>query len=354
MVVLVWKRVELESTWLPTVGHTIKRATPVGKSTSEPPHMHNLCRVRAAESHSIVYFQTTIATSEHHNALTLPPPHKCVLWSYIDQAHLLLRMSVSRTPSPSRDSGAIDRQTTTPFLLNFCYRSSAFHNLADFPIPSPSNPKPSLPAHLQIYTWYSCTLKELAHLLTTALPNIMPDPVIGTRLSFRLVYPDTSPSAAKTGRLGGEEGRGRYVSKEMGSVVVSASEYTTNGSSGRKEEATKASYELGGDDAEKTLGDLRFVIGDFIDCAVFPPLSDGTVVPRSSVGGPVRSGYRENGYGRPRGGGGFGMSRGGFGGARGDFGGNMPSGEWRRGERLPEGGFRGGSYGGRGGRRAPY
>ena len=143
------------------------------------------------------------------------------------------------------------------------------------------------------------------------------------------------------------EGRGRYLSKEMGSVVVAAPEYSNGDGTG--------GMRLEGEDAEKTLEDVRFVIGDFIDCAVFPPLSDGTVVSRGSVSG--RGGVRENGYGRVRGGG-YGLSgrasyngfgpRGG-----GEFGGpaNIPSGEWRRGERLPDsGGFRGG----RGGLRRGY
>ena len=181
----------------------------------------------------------------------------------------------------------------------------------------------------------SCTLKELALLLTQALPSILPDPAIGTRLSFRLIYPDLHASRGGGGRLE-TEGRGRYLSKEMGSVVISAPEYSNGDGSG--------GVVLEGEDAEKTLEDARFVIGDFIDCAVFPPLSDGTVVSRGSVSG--RGGARENGYGRVRGGG-YGLSnRGsynGYGPRSSEFGGPVPSGEWRRGERLPDpGGYRGG------------
>lgn len=190
----------------------------------------------------------------------------------------------------------------------------------------------------------SCTLKELALLLTQALPQILPDPSVGTRLSFRLVYPDVHASRGGGGRLD-SEGRGRYLSKEVGSVVISAPEHS-NGDDA-------SALRLEGEDTEKTLEDARFVIGDFIDCAVFPPLSDGSVVSRGSVSG--RGGPRENGYGRVRGGG-YGLSnRGnfnGYGSRGGDYTGpgNIPSGEWRRGERLPDaGGFRGG--GPRGGRR---
>ncbi|EHY57178.1 hypothetical protein HRR83_002672 [Exophiala dermatitidis] len=258
---------------------------------------------------------------------------------------------MSRSPSPP-PKNTIDRQTTTPFLLNFCYRSSAFHSLTDFPVPTPSNPRPHLPAHLQIYTWMNCTLRELAHLLTQALPSIVPDPSIGTRLSFRLVYPDLHASRGGGGRLE-TEGRARYLSKEMGSVFISAPE--SDSANGDRDGKASAPFTLEGDDADKTLEDLRFVIGDFIDCAVFPPLSDGTVVGRGSVGARGGGGPRENGYGRVRGGG-YGLGRGGahngYAGSRaGDFGppASIPSGEWRRGEKLPDSGYRGG--GGRGGRR---
>lgn len=109
----------------------------------------------------------------------------------------------------------------------------------------------------------------------------------------------------------------------------------------------------------KTLQEARFVIGDFIDCAVFAPGRDGAVAPppvvrgrgaqgvvdayRGGRGGGAFGPPRENGYGGFRGRGG------GFGGSEGRLGGSgVPSGEWRRGERLPEGGGRGG--GPRGGR----
>ena len=189
-------------------------------------------------------------------------------------------------------------------------------------------------------------MSELAHLLTQALPNILPDPAIGTRLSFRLVYPDVNATRGGGGRLE-SEGRGRYLSKEMGSVVVASPEGENGDSNG--------AVKLEGDDAEKSLEDARFVIGDFIDCAVFPPLSDGSVVGRGSVGSRGGGGPRENGYGRVRGGG-YGLGRGGgfnngFGRGGGEFGGAapIPTGEWRRGERLPDtGGYRGGGRGRRG------
>lgn len=311
--------------------------------------------------------------------------------------------------APARGGSAlkptIDRQSTTPFHLKVFYRLNAFHHLSDFPIPpSPSrhagggadSHSAPLPAHLQIYTWQSCTLRELAQLLTTALPALLPSPAVGSRLCFRLIYPDTRSAA-----MMGPDVRGRYLSKDVGSVVVGASSsgrdrdrdwthrhhqnnnnnnnnndndndndnnsYSTNNhvhapiaSEEVDVSQTTAALRFQGDEADKTLQEMRFVIGDYIDCAVLPPLEDGSVAPpiysgRGPIGGGMRA-FRENEFGA-FGGGRF--ARGGRGGSNG-----MPSGDWRRGEMLPPGngggvaGARGG--GGRGasgsGRRgwAPY
>ena len=117
-----------------------------------------------------------------------------------------------------------------------------------------------------------------------------------------------------------------------------------------------------GEEPGKTLQEARFVIGDFVDCAVLGPGVDGGLAPalggrgggfggRGGGGGGGEfargrgfGGGWENGGGfRGRGGGG--MRGGSFGGGRlGD--GGVPAGEWRRGERVPEG--RGGYGRGRG------
>lgn len=245
----------------------------------------------------------------------------------------------------SRDAPkpTIDRQSTTPFHLKLFYRQNAFHHLSDFPIISP----PPLPPHLQIYTWQSCTLRELSQLLTSAIPDLLPDPAVGTRLSFRLIYPDTRGAAT----MGGDA-RGRFLSKDIGSVVVAPRNDNEEDANGHRNggRPSTAGIKLEGDDADKTLQDARFVIGDYVDCAILPPLADGSVappltgrgsVPSSALGGGMRAfgPPRENGYGRSRGG------RGGFS-DRGN-GPGVPSGDWRRGERVPD------NYGGRygGGRR---
>lgn len=107
-------------------------------------------------------------------------------------------------------------------------------------------------------------------------------------------------------------------------------------------------------DSARSLADARFVVGDYLSCAVLPPSStDGSVQPASAA----RAG-RGYGAGQARSvvdPGPPTMSRGRDGwsatmyGAGGGGGGNFrapPVGEWRRGEKLPEGPGRG-----RGGRR---
>lgn len=244
--------------------------------------------------------------------------------------------------------GKVDRQTTTPFHLKLFYRNGGFHRLDEF------NPLGELPPHLQIYTWQSCTLRELSHLLTSALPTLLPDPAIGTRLSFRLIFPDTRNAAPSSGP-------GRYMTKELGSIIIGG------GGPGILPDEDEAAIVAGGQMAgslggepEKTLQDARFVIGDYISCAILPALPNGGVAPPptgptrgvpfgtgrgefggrgGSFGGPRENGFGFRGRGGPRGGG-FGQGMG--------IGAGVPSGEWRRGERVPEGpsGGRGRGYGG--------
>lgn len=194
---------------------------------------------------------------------------------------------------------------------------------------------------MQIYTWLSCSVSELSKLIADNLPQLLPSPAVGTRLDFELVYPDLRAAPRS-------DGSGRFQRKPLGSVVLSAKDPGTNGVVGNEEEnGTRRKHETG--DEEKTLGDAKFVIGDYIDCAIFPPLPNGDVapLPRPSagiLGGRGGPPPRENGYGgppsfggRPRGGGNRG---GGFG--------DVPPGEWRRGDPLPPGGREGGFGRGRG------
>ncbi|KAJ5114277.1 Sin3 associated polypeptide p18 [Penicillium alfredii] len=262
-------------------------------------------------------------------------------------------------PSREGSKSTINRQTTTPFHLKLFYRTNNFHYLSDYIIPAPpprrggpvsgpnairapSPPAPaSLPPHLEIYTWQSCTLRELAQLLTGALPSLLPDPPVGSRLCFRLIYPDVRAATAM-----GPDARGRYLSKDLGSVVVGPrdSPFRAEDGSEDKSEARPRPGPLRfqGPESDKALQDARFIIGDYVECAILPPLDDGSVAPalRGGSGPPPAGGgmraFRDNGFGR-----------GGRGHRGGDRGGppNFPIGDWKRGERLPEGGGRGGRRG---------
>jgi len=247
-----------------------------------------------------------------------------------------------------------NRQTTTPFLLRLFYKPQSFHALTDF------DPNARLPPHLQIYTWPSCSLREISSLLLTALPNLLPKPYAGTRIAFRLIYGDMAGS----NRPGAP---GRFMSRELGSVVVGArtgdeaedmdvdGEGEGGGSSAG--DVAEALKQLDGD-PDKTLGDAKFVIGDYVACAILPPLADGTVqaapapLPtgprgpphRDNFGGGRRGDYANGSGGRGDFGGGYGRGgpRGGGGGGgryddrRGSGGGGVPQGEWRRGEAPPD------------------
>ncbi|OQD68377.1 hypothetical protein PENDEC_c036G04599 [Penicillium decumbens] len=260
-------------------------------------------------------------------------------------------------PSREGSKASIDRQTTVPFHLKLFYRTNNYHNLSDYSIPAPSRrggpttgpnsirgPSPPasapLPPHLEIYTWQSCTLRELSQLLTSALPSLLPDPPVGTRLCFRLIYPDARGAA-----MMGPDVRGRYVSKDLGSVVVAPRDSPYRGeeeADARAEPRPRGPLRFQGSEADKALQDVRFIVGDYVECAILPPLDDGSVAPplRGASGPPGMGGggmraFRENGFGR-----------GGRGGPRGgdrDRGGppTLPPGDWKRGERLPEGGGRG-------------
>ncbi|KAM0200667.1 hypothetical protein ACHAPA_008673 [Fusarium lateritium] len=213
------------------------------------------------------------------------------------------------------------REDTTPFLLQLFYRTGALHRPDEFEFNS-------LPPHISVYTWSDCTLNELALDLVATKPSAFPSPSVGCRLVFQLVFPDLRNTTAVS------NAPPRYGVKDLGSLVIGG-DPGTDASGDTSMETTLRDI----DDRCKTLSEARFVVGDYITCAILPPLPDGSVAPASSVRREQASsshdarashrGGRENGFGR-------GTSRGGRGGWRDDVGGDFPMGEWRRGERLPD------------------
>ncbi|GAB7361863.1 hypothetical protein MBLNU230_g1903t1 [Neophaeotheca triangularis] len=271
-------------------------------------------------------------------------------------------------PDPS---SKIDRTQQSPFLLRVFHRSSALFAPSEFSVAPPEDTTDVpdytalLPASLRshsvhIYTWPDCTLGELVQLLSSQVKNMLPTPAVGTRVVFKLVFPDTR-SAPDAG------GKGRWLDKPLGHVVVGGvgAELPATDADGDAATATVDLKDLEGD-AGKSLAEARFVIGDYIVCSVYPPGADGRVAPvpaarggappgpgggRSYPGGMRENGYGRGGFGGP---GGYGGGRSGFGsGSRGGYGG-APSGAWNRGERPPAGpaagGYGGGGYGARSGR----
>lgn len=197
---------------------------------------------------------------------------------------------------------------------------------------------PRLPTNVQIYTWQSCSLRELCQLLLSAVPSLLPQPYTGSRIAFRLVFPDIQ-AANRPGAVG------RYISRDIGSVIIGANAEIkdTEMEGGDASTVAEALKQLDGD-PDKTLSDVKFLIGDYVACAILPPLPDGGVpaAPPSLSGagrGPGPGAYggrgRENGF---SGRGDYGFGRGGRGGRFDDRrpSGGVPSGEWRRGDALPE------------------
>ncbi|OQN96206.1 hypothetical protein B0A48_17713 [Cryoendolithus antarcticus] len=246
----------------------------------------------------------------------------------------------------------IDHSTTPPFLLRLFYRTARPLDPYEFSQAPPPEatasteyfsilPEPLQQSSLALYQWSDCTLAQLTRTLMTELNRQGEMEVgVGSRVVYKLIFPDTRAQVS-------ENGRGKWIDKPLGSVVVG----------GR--EAELEDNEAFEGDSNKTLADARFVIGDYVACAVYNPGPDGRVPPmpatRGGYGAP--RGGRENGFGG--GGGGFGRvggwggeggyGRGGYGGRGGMGGAAPPVEDWRRGDRPPGGGYNGGGGGYNGG-----
>ncbi|KAK9840666.1 hypothetical protein WJX81_008397 [Elliptochloris bilobata] len=117
----------------------------------------------------------------------------------------------------------IDREKTCPLLLRVFPKHGAHHHLEEF-AERGKEPK----EEVQVYTWMDATLRELTELIQEVQPAARRQQA---RLEFALIYPDR---------------RGRNVLREVGQTS-----------------ATRR-----GPDDEKTLRDLNFQTGDFMDVAI--------------------------------------------------------------------------------------
>ncbi|GAV76669.1 SAP18 domain-containing protein [Cephalotus follicularis] len=127
-------------------------------------------------------------------------------------------------PPPIPRFEPIDREKTCPLLLRVFTKIGSHHTKEDFAVRG-KEPKDEV----QIYTWKDATLRELTDLVKEVAPAARKKTA---RLSFALVYPDKS---------------GRFVVREAG--------MTFSGNGRRMDDG-------------KTLADLTFQIGDYLDVAI--------------------------------------------------------------------------------------
>ncbi|GAB4856955.1 hypothetical protein Ancab_014873 [Ancistrocladus abbreviatus] len=129
-------------------------------------------------------------------------------------------------PSPPRPRPEpVDREKTCPLLLRVFTKIGGHHKREDFKSRG-KEPKDEV----QIYTWKDATLRELTDLVKEVSPAARRR---DAKLSFAFVYPDKS---------------GQFTLKEVG--------MTYSYGNGRRL------------DDSKTLQDLKFEIGDYLDVAI--------------------------------------------------------------------------------------
>mmetsp|Transcript_25463 Transcript_25463/g.76469 ORF Transcript_25463/g.76469 Transcript_25463/m.76469 type:complete len:199 (+) Transcript_25463:195-791(+) len=131
---------------------------------------------------------------------------------------------------PGSSTFRVNREAEVPFLLRLFYRTGEHHTLADYGETPGAGVTPA--NEFRYHTWADCTLRELTDM-------VKHDYVEARRprcqLSFAIVYPDK---------------RGETAMKEVGLV------WCTN--------TARTPHEA----ESKTLRDLRFQTGDYIDVAI--------------------------------------------------------------------------------------
>ncbi|GBG69571.1 hypothetical protein CBR_g4404 [Chara braunii] len=124
----------------------------------------------------------------------------------------------------NRPTITVDREKTCPLLLRVFTKHGGHHSVDDFEVRG-KEPKDEV----QIYTWRDATLRELTDLVKEVSPTARKRDAI---LSFAFVYPDR---------------RGRNVMRPVGKTASFARR----------------------PDENKTLAELSFQTGDFLDVAIY-------------------------------------------------------------------------------------
>lgn len=141
-----------------------------------------------------------------------------------------LPQSRAPPPPPPRRFEPVDREKTCPLLLRVFTKIGGHHNQEDFAVRG-KEPKDEV----QIYTWKDATLRELTDLVKEIAPEARRR---NAKLSFAFVYPDKG---------------GRFVLKQAGMTHAYGN---VGGNMGRRL------------DDSKSLNELKFQIGDYLDVAV--------------------------------------------------------------------------------------
>ncbi len=117
-------------------------------------------------------------------------------------------------------SAEINREKVCPFLLRVYYKENEFNSLDDM-----NNGKFPTNRELHIYTWMDASLKELTILIKDVVDAARKNNSV---LNFSFIFPDS---------------KGRLQRKEIGSVSMNKKNFEEN----------------------KTLQQLKYTIGDYID-----------------------------------------------------------------------------------------
>jgi len=117
----------------------------------------------------------------------------------------------------------INREKICPFLIRLFYKENDFNSLEDMN----TSRYPST-RELHIYTWMDASLRELTMLIRDSVDFAKRKDAI---LNYSFIFPDS---------------KGKYQRKEIGSIHM---------------------YKKGQDD-NKSLQQLRFTIGDYIDISI--------------------------------------------------------------------------------------
>ncbi|CAH8568944.1 unnamed protein product [Schistosoma mattheei] len=130
------------------------------------------------------------------------------------------------------DDSSVNREKTCPLLLRMFCSTKKHNNVLEYSRGrTPVN-------ELQVYTWFDATLRELASLVKQVNPESRRR---GTLFDFALVFPDHRSPV--------------YRMRELGTVC-----------SGSPSDTDRI-----------MLKDVQFTIGDMIDVAITPPLTDTNI-----------------------------------------------------------------------------